>query len=71
MRAWATANKQGDRHFDIALEGTTPLGDLQAGIDKVQALADAGATWWIESRWEEGNDVDAIRNRIAQGPPKL
>ena len=70
LRAWATANQQGDRRFDIALEGATPVGDLQAGVDKVEPLAEAGATWWIESRWDEANDPDAIRARIAQGPPR-
>ena len=70
LRAWATANQQGDRRFDIALEGATPVGDLQAGVDKVGPLAEAGATWWIESRWEEANDGAAIRARIAQGPPR-
>lgn len=70
LRAWATANQKGDRRFDIALEGTTPIGEAQAAIEQVQSLAEAGATWWIESRWEEANDVDRIRQRIAQGPPR-
>lgn len=70
LRAWATANTQGDRRFDIALEGSTPVDDLRAAVEQVQPLAEAGATWWIESRWDEANDPDAIRARIAQGPPR-
>ena len=70
LRAYATANSTGDRRFDIALEGTTPVGDHQAGVDKVEPLAEAGATWWIESMWETPGGVDAVRARIAQGPPR-
>jgi alkanesulfonate monooxygenase SsuD/methylene tetrahydromethanopterin reductase-like flavin-dependent oxidoreductase (luciferase family) len=70
LRAWATANQTDDRRFDIALEGTTPIGDHAAGIGQVQPLAEAGATWWIESRWDDPGGVEAIRERIAQGPPR-
>ena len=70
LRAWATANQRGDRRFDIALEGTTPTGEPQAAVERVQPLAEAGATWWIESRWEEPDGADGIRRRIAQGPPR-
>ncbi|WP_274523057.1 hypothetical protein [Saccharothrix sp. ALI-22-I] len=31
--------------------------------------ADAGATWWIESDWD--TTVDAVRDRIAAGPPSV
>jgi alkanesulfonate monooxygenase SsuD/methylene tetrahydromethanopterin reductase-like flavin-dependent oxidoreductase (luciferase family) len=70
LRAWATANADGDRRFHIALEGTTPIGDRAVGVEKVEPLAEAGATWWIESRWDDPGGVDAIRARIAQGPPR-
>ena len=54
--------------FDIILEGTTPAGDPQAAREKVLPLAEAGATWWIESPWESPS-VASLRERIAAGPP--
>jgi hypothetical protein len=35
---------------------------------------DAGATWWIESRWYVPRDDEGLRNvleRIKQGPPRV
>jgi len=57
-----------DRPFDIVVEGSTPLDRAQAAA-AVRPLADAGATWWIESDWE-GATVDSLRRRIEAGPPR-
>jgi alkanesulfonate monooxygenase SsuD/methylene tetrahydromethanopterin reductase-like flavin-dependent oxidoreductase (luciferase family) len=69
LRRLATEHN-GDRVWDIALEGMTPVGDA-AATDRVARLADAGATWWIESMWEHPGGVDAVRERIAAGPPDV
>ncbi|HPH96065.1 MAG TPA: LLM class flavin-dependent oxidoreductase [Anaerolineaceae bacterium] len=53
---------------DIVVEGETPGDDLEAAIVKAQAYARAGATWWLESRWDEP-DPDRVLTRIRQGPP--
>ncbi|MEP6639760.1 MAG: LLM class flavin-dependent oxidoreductase [Chloroflexota bacterium] len=55
--------------FEIVVEGTTPLDPMAAG-DAVRPLAEAGATWWVESDWG-GASVDSLRSRIAAGPPAL
>jgi len=54
--------------FEIVVEGTTPLDPAEAG-DAVRPLADAGATWWVESDWT-GATVESLRRRIAAGPPR-
>ena len=54
--------------FDIILEGTTPADDAHAAREHVLPLAEAGATWWIESPWE-ASSVSSLRQRIAAGPP--
>lgn len=56
-----------DRPFEIVVEGTTPLDSASASA-AVRPLAEAGATWWIESDWT-GATVDSLRRRIAAGPP--
>jgi len=54
--------------FDIVVEGTTAPG-AESDASRVATLADAGATWWIESDWGSPS-VDALRTRAAAGPPR-
>jgi len=67
LLADARANRDSDA-FDIVIEGTTPLGDTSA-MARVSALSQAGATWWVESMWEDPGGIEAVRRRIAAGPP--
>ncbi|MBB5959385.1 alkanesulfonate monooxygenase SsuD/methylene tetrahydromethanopterin reductase-like flavin-dependent oxidoreductase (luciferase family) [Saccharothrix tamanrassetensis] len=46
--------------YDVIAEGVGPV--------DVGEWAAAGATWWIESDWE--TTPDAVRDRIAAGPPR-
>jgi alkanesulfonate monooxygenase SsuD/methylene tetrahydromethanopterin reductase-like flavin-dependent oxidoreductase (luciferase family) len=55
--------------FDVVMEGVTPGEDRAAAAAIVRPLAEAGATWWVESMWEVPNEVDDLRRRIRQGPP--
>jgi alkanesulfonate monooxygenase SsuD/methylene tetrahydromethanopterin reductase-like flavin-dependent oxidoreductase (luciferase family) len=52
--------------FEVVVEGTTRDA---ADTTAVGALAEAGATWWIESDWGTAT-VDSLRRRIASGPPR-
>jgi hypothetical protein len=69
MVAAARERKGEGEPFDIILEGTTPADDPQAARERVLPLAEAGATWWIESPWEAPS-VASLRQRIAAGPPR-
>lgn len=65
LRAWLTAH--GARpDIDIIAEGETPA-------DDPVPWAEAGCTWWLESRWEmphhSGQRMAQMRERIAAGPP--
>jgi alkanesulfonate monooxygenase SsuD/methylene tetrahydromethanopterin reductase-like flavin-dependent oxidoreductase (luciferase family) len=57
--------------FDIIMEGETPGDDLARAAEIVRPFAEAGATWWNESRWNAMGDVDTVRERIRQGPPRI
>ncbi|WP_413450322.1 LLM class flavin-dependent oxidoreductase [Georgenia phoenicis] len=51
IRALAAERREdGGAGFDVVVEGVL---DDAAAMSRVRELADAGATWWIESRWEE------------------
>ncbi|HET7026260.1 MAG TPA: LLM class flavin-dependent oxidoreductase [Candidatus Limnocylindrales bacterium] len=53
--------------FAITVEGrTTPGG---TSVERVAALAAAGATWWIEADWSTPT-VPRLRERIRTGPPR-
>jgi alkanesulfonate monooxygenase SsuD/methylene tetrahydromethanopterin reductase-like flavin-dependent oxidoreductase (luciferase family) len=69
MRAWVD-ERSGGRAIDIVLEGTTSAGDPSAAVERVRPMAEAGATWWIESDWSTF-DVAAMRTRIEAGPPPV
>jgi len=67
------ANRTATTPFDIVMEGETPGDDPAQAAAITDKWADAGATWWIESRWELPRDVDhmqEVRKRILQGPPR-
>lgn len=55
--------------FDIVMEGSTPADDPAGAAREVRTWADAGATWWIESDWNNF-DIEIARRRIAAGPPR-
>ncbi|MGC4189918.1 MAG: LLM class flavin-dependent oxidoreductase [Thermomicrobiales bacterium] len=56
--------------YDVILEGVSPGDDRAAALAHLAPYAEAGVTWWIESRWEAPNDVETLRKRIRQGPPR-
>jgi len=56
--------------YDVVVEGDShgAFGDARP---PVQAWADAGATWWVESWWDLPDDADGraeLRRRLALGP---
>ena len=71
--AVAWMGERTDRHIDIVMEGeTADPGDADADV---RPWAEAGATWWLESRWEmphhSGDRMKEVRDRLFAGPPKL
>ena len=70
ITAWMDEHRESDGPFEYVVEGITPIGDPDAARSQVQAWADAGATWWIESMWGDYT-VDDLKRRVAQGPPRV
>jgi len=68
-----------DAPFDIANSGYTSGTDPDRAAQHVGKYADAGLTWWMENinpfrfGWQMQGPwpVEAMRERILQGPPKL
>jgi hypothetical protein len=68
MRDWLDQHA-GGHPIDLVVDGTTSATDTTAATDRVSLLAEAGATWWIETDWTTLGDVAALRARIDAGPP--
>jgi alkanesulfonate monooxygenase SsuD/methylene tetrahydromethanopterin reductase-like flavin-dependent oxidoreductase (luciferase family) len=72
VRAWLAGHGAGPG-FDMVAEGETPAGDPGAAAAAVGPWAEAGCTWWLETRWEmphhSAERMAQIRERLAAGPP--
>src|SRR5438477_390532 len=73
VRAWLD-ERDVREGFDVMSEGETPAGDPEQAAAIVRPWRDAGATWWMETRWEMPHDSDErmrdVEARIAAGPPR-
>jgi hypothetical protein len=70
IKSYVEENRKHKSPFDIIVEKTSPGDDPKAASAAVRPWAEAGATWWIESMWEE-KDPGRWRERLQQGPPSL
>jgi len=74
MKSWLDEHQAPGAPFDIVWEGETPGDSPRAAADIVRPWAEAGVTWWIETRWMLPRDAGApetLRHRILQGPPRI
>lgn len=71
MKAFIDRERDGTTPYDIVAEGETPGDDRDRAAAIVRPIAEAGATWWMETRWFGHNGPEEIRARIRQGPPRL
>jgi alkanesulfonate monooxygenase SsuD/methylene tetrahydromethanopterin reductase-like flavin-dependent oxidoreductase (luciferase family) len=69
IQKWMRAHRDTAAPFDIIVEGESSGESNAPDRERIRALADAGATWWIESRWEENESAETLLQRIRQGPP--
>ncbi|MDQ6662695.1 MAG: LLM class flavin-dependent oxidoreductase, partial [Chloroflexota bacterium] len=71
MKAFVDKHRTSTTSFDIVWEGETPGGNREQATSIVQPWAEAGATWWMESRWGSDVTLDDVQRRIQQGPPRI
>lgn len=70
MKAYVSEQRTQSSPFDIVMEGETPGDNHEQAAAIVRPYANAGATWWMESRWSSSSS-DVVRTRIRQGPPRV
>jgi alkanesulfonate monooxygenase SsuD/methylene tetrahydromethanopterin reductase-like flavin-dependent oxidoreductase (luciferase family) len=71
IKGYVEENRETEGPFDIVWEGETPGEDPERAASIVGPFAEAGVTWWIESRWMPPNEPEDLRARIRQGPPRV
>lgn len=71
IRDWMREHRSPDTPFEIVVEGETSGTDQAANRALLEPLAGAGATWWIESRWDDHETPESLLRRIRQGPPRV
>ncbi len=71
VAAWMAEHRQSSAPFEIVVDGLTSGIDHAADRAMLAPMAEAGATWFIESRWESDQSADTVRERIRRGPPRL
>jgi hypothetical protein len=71
MKAFVDEHRTATTPFDIVWEGETPAEDHEQAISIVRPWADAGVTWWMETRWGHTLRLEEVRTRIQQGPPRI
>lgn len=77
--AYTRARRESDSPFDVIAMGVTPGENPAEGQATAAAYAAAGATWWLEviAPYRFGQEdlsqlpwpVEALRERVRQGPP--
>ncbi len=68
IKKYIVEKRQIADNFDIVIEGTTPINDKTQAQEIIKPFEKAGATWWIESMWEE-TSLDPVLEKIREGPP--
>jgi alkanesulfonate monooxygenase SsuD/methylene tetrahydromethanopterin reductase-like flavin-dependent oxidoreductase (luciferase family) len=72
-------HRKHEQPLEIIIMGVTPNAESQEAVNLVEQRAALGATWWLESitpfrsgkGYQDEWPVDAMRERILQGPPQL
>ena len=70
--AWVQAHRSPDAGpFDVVVQGEL-ADDPAAAADQAGNLAEAGATWFVDSRWDPATATpETLLARVRQGPPTL
>ena len=68
IATWCKEHRERTTPFDIVIEGKSQDAN---DTDYVGSVAAAGATWFIESRWDEAETPESLLDRARKGPPRI
>ena len=64
-------HRDGAGPFDVVITGRTQPSEPGAVRETVEAIAAAGATWWLEGFRPGPGEYEAALRRVDAGPPPL
>lgn len=64
------AHRESSTPFDMVVTGRTPADRSAETVDKVAAVAAAGATWWLEGFHPGPGEYEQALRRVETGPPR-
>jgi hypothetical protein len=67
IRAYVRDNRPAATPFDIVVVGQSFDLEPARREETLLALAEAGASWWVEGSWDKS--VEQVRRQIENGPP--
>ncbi len=67
IKAYVDEHRDTSTPFEIVVNGKTSDIDRHQAEEKLSALSEAGATWWIEGLWEFNEET--VMEYIRRGPP--
>lgn len=70
LAQFIATNRTSQERFDIIANGETPADNPARAREIVAPLAEAGATWFLESTLPWKQSLEDYRRRIAAGPPR-
>jgi alkanesulfonate monooxygenase SsuD/methylene tetrahydromethanopterin reductase-like flavin-dependent oxidoreductase (luciferase family) len=71
VRDFIRQQRTSDAPFDIAVINWSAPSDSKAAAEKVAAYAKVGTTWWLEALYMQRDSLEAMRERIRVGPPRM
>ena len=71
LTAYMRQHRESDAPLDVVMGGRTPGDDPTRAPEIVAPCAEAGLTWWHEAVPDLLPQLEAVRTRIRQGPPRL
>lgn len=71
LKAFFESHRTTSAPFDIVIGGNERGDDPERERASIKALAEAGATWWVEYVTPSIGGVDAMRERIKGGPLRI
>ena len=75
IRDYIERERESDAPFDIVLEGFSSGSRPEQAAETLAKYGEAGATWYLEGVFSwlvlPPHDVDRMRRRIRQGPPRV
>ena len=74
IKRYIEAERSSRKPFEIVVEGRNLPGDQAKALETVRPWAEAGATWYIATKWgamDKPELLDEFFDRIKKGPPRL